>query len=212
MPPAAPAATPAPVTPAPAPATPDLSGEVAALQKALAASEKKHAAALAKAQDPATLRAEMAKLLGVATVEDPAAAVTALKTDVARWQSAALKAALRAEGMAVLSDAHNPTRVMALLDTSGVEFDPDTGTLKNGEILKERAAALKTSDPYLFKGTVDPSAPPVTRAPAPVVPAAASGNAVDEYARAVAAGADLKTLRTLKEKAFNSGALRALTG
>lgn len=187
----------------------DTAAELAAMQKQIAAMEKKHAADLKKAQDG--VRADLAKALGVAPADDPAAVANTLRADLTKWQTAATRAAVRAEAVAMIPDAHNASRVLQLLDVSGVEFDADAGALKGADVLKERIDALRKSDPYLFKAAPHAGdSPPVTR-PAPVIPAPVNGNPVDEYARAIASGADLKTLRTLRDKALATGAPRALT-
>lgn len=178
------------------------------MQKQIAAMEKKHAADLKKAQDG--VRADLAKALGVAPADDPAAVANTLRADLTKWQTAATRAAVRAEAVAMIPDAHNASRVLQLLDVSGVEFDADAGALKGADVIKERIDALRKSDPYLFKAAPQAGeAPPVSR-PAAVIPAPVNGNPADEYARAVAGGADLETLRKLKAKAFSAGPLKAL--
>lgn len=182
--------------------------DMAALAKRADAAEKRAAAAEKRLADPSTLKAEIGKLLGLDKADDPAATVTALRGDVAKWQGLATRKAIHAEVMALVRDAHNPSRVAQLLDVSGIDLTPD-GALNGLDTLKERADALRKSDPYLFAppapapGTAvaaTPGKPPVT-VPAPV-PAAPAEDPQTSFIKAVQSG-DMLAARKAHERMNN---------
>lgn len=184
-----------------APATSDAAKEMQAVIKRLDAAEKRAANAEKRLSDPEFLHAEITKRLGVPKNEDPVAMVNGLRSELGKWQGAATKAALKAEAFALLPDAHNPARVLSLLDTSGVEFDVETGTLKGADVLKDRVAELRVSDAYLFKSAepkklqaTDQSQPPVSQVPKPVVPSEAT-DPEKMFVQIVTNGGDLNEAR-----------------
>jgi hypothetical protein len=179
-----------------------LKADMAALVKRADAAEKRATTAEKRLADPTTLKAEISKLLGMDKVDDPAATVSALRGDVAKWQGLATRKAIHAEVMALVKDAHNPSRVAQLLDVSGIDLTPD-GVLTGLDTLKERADELRKSDPYLFApppGTATaatPGKPPVT-VPAPL-PAAPAEDPQTAFIKAVQAG-DMTGARAAQAK------------
>lgn len=132
-----------------------LKAEFAALSKKLDAAERARVAAEKKLSDPEFITAEISKRMGLNKTEDPAALVSGLKAEAAKWQSYASRYAIRSEAMALITDAHVPEDVVKLIDTSGVGIDPATGDVTGLDVLKERVDALRKRSAYMFKTPVD---------------------------------------------------------
>jgi len=78
---------------------------------------------------------------------------------------------------------HNPAKALKLVDLSEVEFDPDSGAVKDRKQLVKAAKKLADEEPYMVKSKTDvskdtPSGKPTGKPPAGGKPKAASEEAL----------------------------------
>jgi hypothetical protein len=71
---------------------------------------------------------------------------------------------------------HNAERALALVDLSQVEFDEDSGAIKDMKSVRDAARALAKSDPYLVKTSTEPPKNTPTGKPTGRPPATSTGS------------------------------------
>lgn len=157
-----------------APAPKDHSAEIAKLTAAFEASSKESGALkkaladtqaeLAARKDPKSILAEAAKALGLGAEEDPKAKLANTESALNKWKKTALDKGVQLDAVQELLGAKvKPERIkqaLRLLDTSGVDVDEATGSVKDKTVLTQRIADLKTGTPEWFDAVAAASQTP----------------------------------------------------